>query len=90
MFLDSSRYASIDTIVVTRTDGQSVTAVKLRRLPNVDGDPLAVDGTTRLDVIALRNYQDATMFWHVGDANADLETARLVSEVGRVISVPAT
>lgn len=90
MFLDSSRYASIETVVVTRADGRTVTAVKLRRLPSVDGDPYVVDGTTQLDVLALRNYQDATMFWHVGDANADLETARLVSEVGRTIAVPAT
>jgi len=90
MFLESSRYASIETVVVVRADGRTVTAVKLRRLPIVAGDPLAVDGTTQLDVLALRNYNDATMFWHVADANADLEAARLVSEVGRTIAVPGT
>jgi len=89
MFLDSSRYAQLGTVEVTLPDGRTVTAVKLRRLPVVDGDPFAVDGTSRLDVIALRSYQDATMFWHIGDANADLETAELVSEVGRLISVPS-
>lgn len=74
---------------VTLPDGRTVTAVKLRRLPVIDGDQFAVDGTSRLDVIALRSYQDGTMFWHIGDANADLETGDLVREVGRSISVPS-
>jgi hypothetical protein len=33
-------------------------------------------------------YQDATKYWHIGDANSELETNELTRTVGRVILVP--
>jgi hypothetical protein len=65
-----------------------VRVVKLRRLPYVPGKPAVVKGNDRLDVIAQRQYRDATRFWHVADANTELEANKLVSEAGETILVP--
>ena len=67
MFLDSSRYAGVKTVEAEDRKGRKVTAVKLRRLPFVD------HGTDRLDVIAQRKYTDGTKFWHIADANTELQ-----------------
>ena len=42
----------------------------------------------RLDIIAQRQYNDPTWFWHIADANTDLEANNLVRETLRVIVVP--
>jgi hypothetical protein len=88
MFLDNSRYANVQQSVVTLRNGASVTIVRLRRLPVVNGEPFVVVGTDRLDVIADRNYTDPTKFWHVADANSELEASELVATTNRVIAVP--
>jgi hypothetical protein len=66
-----------------------VTAVALRGLPPAAGDPYEVAEDDRLDLIANRTYKDATAWWHVADANTELDARRLV-EPGREISVPPT
>ena len=88
MFADSSRYFRLKTVDVTTPSGRQVKAVVLRRLPFVAGTPTTVKGNDRLDVMAERNYQDATLFWHVADANTELDARELVAEVGGVILVP--
>ncbi|HEX6623149.1 MAG TPA: hypothetical protein VF064_05515 [Pyrinomonadaceae bacterium] len=88
MFADSSRYFQLKTVDVTTPSGRQVKAVVLRRLPFVAGTPTTVKGNDRLDVMAERNYRDATLFWHVADANTELDARELVAEVGRVILVP--
>lgn len=88
MFLESSRYASLPNVEATTIDGRTVVAVKLRRLPIVDGSPFSTDGTTHLDVEAQRRFGDGTMFWHVADANSELDANALVADVGRIISMP--
>ena len=88
MFADSSRYFQLKTVDVTTPSGRQVKAVVLRRLPFVAGTPTTVKGHDRLDVMAERNYQDATLFWHVADANTELDSRELVAEVGGVILVP--
>ena len=87
MFLANSRYADVPLAVVA-TRGGSVAVVRLRRLPAVSGDPTQVVGNDRLDIIADRRYADATQFWHVADANSELEARLLVATPGRVIAVP--
>lgn len=89
MFLDNSRYARVKAVDATLRDGRSVRAVRLRRLPTVNGAPTAVKGNDRLDIIAQRGYQDPTMFWHIADANTELEANNLVREPNRTIRVPA-
>ena len=89
MFLPDSRYAKTPEVEVEAADGRTVKAVKRRRLPAVAGDPALVEGQDKLDVIALRTYQDATMYWHIADANTELEANELTRVAGRIIDVPA-
>ena len=93
MFIDNSRYVDVKTVDVETEDGRSVTAIRLRRLPYVEGAPTVVKGNDRLDVMAQRQYSDGTKFWHIADANTELEAGALVrqrvqdSEL-RIINVP--
>jgi hypothetical protein len=88
MFLPNSRYADVPQATVPLRGGAVATIVRLRRLPIVAGDPTVVVGNDRLDVVADRKYGDPTKFWHVADANSELEASRLVETPNRVIEVP--
>lgn len=72
---------------VTR-DGRKVKAVTIRKLPDVSGKLVAIKGNDRLDTMALRQYNDSTMFWHIADANTELSANNLIRETGRLIKVP--
>jgi hypothetical protein len=87
-FLKTSRYANIDTVDVTLVDGSSVQAVKLRRLPQVNGDEYTVKQHDRLDVIAQQRYGAGASYWHIADANTELEAETLTATPGRIINVP--
>ncbi len=78
MFLPSSRYANLAQCQVTQPDGSTVTAVKLRLLPQVSGDPTALEDNDRLDIIAGQEYGDGSMFWHIADANTELDSRKLL------------
>jgi hypothetical protein len=78
MFLNTSRYAKVAQCQVTLPDGTTTTAVKLRRLPQVDSDPTSLNDNDRLDVIAGEEYGDGTMFWHIADANTELDARKLL------------
>ncbi|HEX5707543.1 MAG TPA: hypothetical protein VFX96_09625 [Pyrinomonadaceae bacterium] len=88
MFAESSRYFQLRTVDARTADGREVRAVVLRRLPFVAGRPTVVRGNDRLDVMAERLFSDATQFWHIADANTDLDSRELVEETGRTILVP--
>ena len=93
MFADNSRYAHVKTVEAETEDGRTVAAVALRRLPAVAGTPTVVAGADRLDVMAQRKYGDGTRFWHIADANTELEANDLVKprpheREARVIEVP--
>lgn len=88
MFLESSRYFKQKTVDFITKTGRQVKAITLRRIPEVSGDSTIVKGNDRLDVIAHRQYDDATRFWHIADANTELQAADLVKEAGRVINIP--
>ena len=90
MFLDNSRYARVETTEAKTESGSTVVALKLRRLPPVTGDPHTVQSGERLDVIADSQYGDATRFWHIADANTDLDSRTLTDTVGETILVPRT
>jgi hypothetical protein len=87
VFLPNSRYADVPEAVVPAPGG-SIAVVRLRRLPVVAGEPAVVAGNDRLDVMADRRFADPTWFWHIADANSELEAGRLVAVSGRVITVP--
>lgn len=78
MFTSNSRYAGTPIVEVETAKGSKVNAVKLRRLPYVPGNITEVKGTDRLDVMAHRKYRDGTAFWHIADANTELEARNLV------------
>lgn len=79
MFDSNSRYSKCPVVEVETAKGEKVNAVKLRRLPYVPGNLMEVKGTDRLDIMAYRNYADGTKFWHIADANTDLEANGLVN-----------
>jgi hypothetical protein len=93
VFLENSRYFDVKTVEVEDAKGRKVTAVKLRRLPFAAGTPTVVKGNDRLDVMAQRRYSDGTKFWHIADANTELEANNLIEpraqdKEARVINVP--
>ena len=88
MFLKSSRYHELDTVAARDRSGREVRAVKLRRLPITSGENTSVSDSDQLDVISENNYKDATRFWHIADANSELEANELMRIAGRVIRVP--
>ncbi len=83
MFLKTSRYYKLKVVEVGK-----VKAVKLRRLPGTEGVAAAVRGNDRLDIMAYKLYKDPARFWHIADANSELEANELVAETGRVIEIP--
>ncbi len=88
MFLETSRYFRQKQVNIVTKKGQTVHVVNLRRLPKVNGEPTAIEENDRLDIIAQRQYQNPTWFWHIADANTELEANGLVQEVGRIIQIP--
>jgi hypothetical protein len=90
MFLANSRYARVETVETSASTGENVTALKLRALAAVTGDPQIVQSQDRLDLIAQAQYSDATRFWHVADANTALDARTLVSTPGDTLDVPKT
>ena len=88
MLLDSSRYAKVALDEVRTRDGRSVVALRLRRLPSVTGDPHVVRDDEHLDALAHEQYGDGARFWHIADANTELQAGELLAETGRTIGVP--
>src|SRR5688572_11053560 len=80
MFDSNSRYATVPMADVDAPGGLTVRVVKLRRLPYPPGNPVPVMGSDRLDILAQREYRDGTKFWHIADANTELEANRLVQD----------
>ena len=90
MFLKNSRYAGLATVPARGPNAQdSATVVKLRSLPDTAGDPTTVKGHDQLDAMSETLYAgDATRYWHIADANTEIEAADLTRTPGRVIDVP--
>lgn len=78
MFTANSRYAKQTVAETDTAAGKKVSVVTIRRLPQVDGNLTEVQGHDRLDVMAYRKYGDGTKFWHIADANTELEAGDLV------------
>lgn len=88
MFLKNSRYYGLETVAAVDRHGRSVQAVKRRRLPVTAGNAYTVQGPDKLDVLAAQRTKDATRFWHIADANSELEANELTRTAARVIQVP--
>ena len=88
MFLKNSRYFGLKTVTGKDRSGRPAQAVTLRRLPATPGVELRIQDKDQLDVLAERRYKDATRYWHIADANSELEANELVRTTGRRILVP--
>jgi hypothetical protein len=86
-FLPNSRYFGLSTVTMRTAASFQAEAVKLRRLPAEAGDPRPLDQHDRLDILAQQLFSDGTRFWHIADANGEMEANALVVP-GRVIRVP--
>ena len=86
-FLPSSRYAQLATVDVPGPNGRTVTIVKLRRLPATDGEVTVIAPHDRLDILAHERYGDSTEFWHIADANTELDAAEL-AQPNNTIRIP--
>ena len=88
MILESSRYVNQKIRDAVTGAGQVVKVLTLRLPPLVRGKLTQVKDNDRLDIMAQRLYKNPTMFWHIADANTELEANDLVKRSGRSISVP--
>jgi hypothetical protein len=88
MFTKTSRYYNLPTVIATDALGREVQAVMLRRLPVTDGEDTEVRDHDQLDMMSHRRYKDGTRYWHIADANSELEASELVRTTGRHINVP--
>jgi len=88
MFGKNSRYFGLKTISSKDRKGRSVTAARLRRLADTVGKETVFTDGNQLDVFSERQYKDATRFWHIADANSELEANELVRTTGRIIDIP--
>lgn len=88
MFNKNSRYDGLSTVTVTDKAGREVKAVKLRRLPSQEGLNFVVQDNSQLDVMSEQQYNDGEKYWHIADANTELEANELVRFSNRTIKVP--
>lgn len=88
MFLKNSRYFGLPTVTASNRAGAEVAAIKLRQLPGTTGDQVSVRAHDQLDAISEQRYGDATRYWHIADANTELEAGRLLQVTGRPVAVP--
>ncbi len=89
MFASDSRYYQLGTYSVTLQNGQTVTAT---RLPLPPTRPVALVGyytvqqNDRLDTIAARYLNDATLFWQLCDANNSPSATALIARP--IVGIP--
>lgn len=88
MFLKNSRYFGLPTLTAADRAGAPVAAVKLRRLPPTAGSAVTVRAHDQLDAMSEGRFGDATRYWHIADANTELEAAATLLPAGRSINVP--
>jgi hypothetical protein len=88
MFLPTSRYARVATVETKTSTGETVTAIKLRRLSAVIGQPQTVQAGDRLDLLAYGVTGSGARGWHIADANTALDARTLCEAPGDPLLVP--
>jgi hypothetical protein len=91
MFDPTSRYYNLGTGTYVSPDGQVITYVRRRFLPQGETMPLLVEVTViqgdRLDLVATRTLGDPEQFWRICDANGAMRPDALTEEVGRTLRI---
>lgn len=88
MFLQRSRYVKVRKCEALTKDGRTVKIVTIRPLPQTSGKATTIVDDDRLDIYSQRLYNDPTRFWHIADANTELQANDLVATPARTINVP--
>lgn len=92
MFPVTSRYYEIETTTLMVPDGQEITYLRRRFLPDgAKAITLSEHWVTqgeRLDNISARYFGDPEQFWLIGDANNAMRPDDLTAEVGRALLIP--
>ncbi len=91
MFFKGSRYAKVETLKITDSEGRTIQYKATRFIPETKAR-LAhkVQRGERMDHIAHRYFRDPERFWRICDANKTLWPDELVSEPGQIILIPST
>jgi len=91
MFDSKSRYYSRETSTYKASEGQEITYIQRRFLPQGEYRPLLIETTVnasdRLDLITTRTLGDPQQFWRVADANNAMNPFDLVSEPGITLRI---
>ncbi|MBA4719438.1 MAG: hypothetical protein HRO68_10240 [Nitrosopumilus sp.] len=90
MFLKFSRYSKQKIVDAKIDNNKIVKVVTIRKLPKTDGEFLDLKSIDRLDIIAHTKYNNATMFWHIADANTELDSTKLQKKTdeSKIIKAP--
>jgi len=87
----TSRYYGIDTATWTRPDGEAVTYLRRRFLPDPATLQLlqyyTVHQGERLDNITARMLGDPVQFWRIADANGAMRPNALTEAIGRRLRI---
>jgi nucleoid-associated protein YgaU len=92
-FPADSRYYRAGTLTYTTPDGQSITYLARRFVPQPGAPNFATVAShtvrqgDRLDLIAARYLGDPLVFWLICDANGAIRPDDLVETPGRVLSI---
>ncbi len=90
-FPPDSRYFGLDTAQWTRPDGETVTYVRRRFVPQpaslvTVGEHRVVEGD-RPDNLAARYLGDPQQYWRLCDGNGAMRPCELIETVGRSLSI---
>jgi hypothetical protein len=88
MIFKVSRYQNIPIYTATGPDGEPVTALRIRFIPDTPaGFVHAYRADERLDLLAYRFYRNPEKFWLIADANTEMDPEDLL-EPGRQLLIP--
>ncbi len=87
-----SRYSDSEIKKWVASDGREILYFARRLLPALESftelTEHSVSQGERLDHIAWRYLGDPELFWHICNANAEMNPPALTAEVGRRINIP--
>lgn len=90
-FAANSRYAGMETLEWTRTDGLPVLYVKRRFVPQPESfstlQEHAVAEDDRLDNISAKYFADPQLYWRLCDANGAMNPPDLTEITGRRLRI---
>jgi len=91
MFFKGTRYAKVDTLAITDSDGRTIRYKDTRFIPKTKPRfAHKVQRGERLDHIAHHYFRDSERFWRICDANKAMWPDDLVSEPGQRILIPSS